>query len=44
VSELIKNIIVWHERIFPLHMGGTRYEKFIMATHENGANMSSDDR
>lgn len=30
VNELIKNIIMFHDEIFPLHeIGGTMYEKYI---------------
>lgn len=30
VNELIKNIILFHDEIFPLHeIGGTMYEKYI---------------
>lgn len=29
VNELIKNIIVYHEDVFPKDLGGTIYEKYI---------------
>ncbi|XP_059608914.1 SLIT-ROBO Rho GTPase-activating protein 1-like isoform X2 [Phlebotomus argentipes] len=32
VNELIKNMIVYHEELFPKDLGGTQYEKYI--SHE----------
>lgn len=29
VNELVKNMIVYHDELFPRDIGGTKYEKYI---------------
>ncbi|XP_014277540.1 SLIT-ROBO Rho GTPase-activating protein 1 isoform X1 [Halyomorpha halys] len=35
VNELIKNIIIFHEELFPTDIGGTMYEKYISRDEDN---------